>query len=78
MLARQIHEGAKILGETVASETNAGVQKLTPNTGIESHAARHLGDIGTYLFAQVGHHIDEGNFGGQEDILPRAWSAPPC
>jgi len=37
VLARQVHEGAKILGEAVAPEADAGVQKLTPDTRVESH-----------------------------------------
>jgi hypothetical protein len=46
VLARQMPEGAKVLGKTVAPETDGSVQKLTPDTRIRSYAKRHLGDVG--------------------------------
>ena len=68
VLARQMHEGPKVLGETVAAETDASVQKLTSDPGVEPHSERHLGDVGADRLADVSHHVDEGNFGGWKGI----------
>ena len=61
-----IAPGESVLGKAGASETRSGMQELAPNAAIKSDATGDVMDVGTDLFATIGHFVDEGDLHGQE------------
>ena len=68
MIVRGIDQRARVLGKTRSAETRSRIQEWRSNAIVEPHAARDFLHVGAELLAQIGHFIDECNFGRQERI----------
>ncbi len=60
--------GESVFGETGAAVAEAGVEELVADALVGAHALTDAVDVGAEGFAEVGHLVDEGDFGGQEVV----------
>src|SRR5205823_707658 len=61
-------ERAQILGQAGAAEAEASVHKMAADSVIQTDAPGYRRDIDAKRFAQIGHHVDERDLGGEESI----------
>src|SRR5262249_22002187 len=62
VLLRQVDEGAKILWQTVTSESQTCVKELISDAGIQSDPMCHFCYVGSHGFAEIRNHVDERDF----------------
>ena len=63
-----MNQGQNIFREAGSAPTDARLQELIANSGVEANTLGDLGDIGTDAIADIGDFIDKADFGGQKGV----------
>src|SRR5881392_3216317 len=67
-ITRKLLKCLEILWEATTPVSDPGAQEGGADALVETHAARHFGDAGSDLLADVGYLVDEGDLGREEGI----------